>query len=752
MPVAALALIAGAALVPQWAALPSAAALAGLAAAAASVWLMRFRVVAAFMAGVILAAAQGHGLLAGDWPCSRDGEQLELAGVVTAPAEARPGRIDFDFDVDAGGRESGVPPRVRMSWYEPAAVPRPGETWQFSARLRCRSGFANPGAFERELDLLRRGYGATGHVAGPVRPRRLDSSPWRTPFSAARAWAGERIAAAAGDTRSAGVLQGLAVGLRGGIDPAIQEALVATGTAHLVAISGLHVTAFAVVVLLLSRVAYGRLAGPSSSSSWPLRQATLMLAVTVAYGLLAGASLPTVRTVLMVALALALRAGRRHATVADVLGASALLLAAVDPLAVTSAGFWLSFVAVAALLGLIEGRDGALRSFARAQAAVSVVLAPVLVAAFGGLPLAGPLVNALAIPVFSFLLLPATLAATALLPLAPGLAALLWSGLGAALDRCWPVLEWAGGLPWAVIRPPAAPGWLVAAGVAVAVAAVVVPGAGCRRLAAVLVAALLFRTADAPVRGAFDLTLLDVGHGLAAVVRTKTRTLVFDTGPRWRGGGNAARVTLTPFLRRLGVQSLDLVVVSHADGDHAGGLGELRRAFAVTRVIGDAGEAGGTDAPCVAGDTWRWDGVQFEVLHPPDGGSFDRNDASCALRVSGPGGALLLLADPEAPAERAMLERELAAEVVVVPHHGSSSSSTAGLVAAVDARWALVSAGFGNRWGLPRAEVVDRWRESGAEVVTTAEGGALGMRISPAGGVGEVEAWRRRMPRWWRRR
>ena len=752
MPVSALALIAGAALVVQCASLPSLAVLAALAAATASAWLLGFHAPAAFLAGIVLAAAQGHRLAAGDWPCSRDGEQLDLAGLVTAPAEARPGRLDFDLEVGRLERARGVPARVRLSWYEPAAIPRPGETWHLGARLRCRSGFANPGASGRELDLLRRGYGATGYVTGPAAPRRLHSRPWRTPVAAARAWVGERIAEAAGGTRSAGVLQGLAVGLRGGIDPAIQDALVATGTAHLVAISGLHVTAFAVLVLLLSRLAYGRLARPCDSSSWPSRQAALTLAVTSAYGLLAGASLPTVRTVLMVAVALALRTGRRHAMAADVIGASALLLVTADPLSVTSAGFWLSFVAVAGLLGVVEAPDGALRRFARAQAAVSVVLAPVLVATFGGVPLAGPPVNALAIPVFSFLLLPATLAATALLPVAPGLAALSWSGLGAALDRCWPALERVGGLPWAVIHPPAPPLWLAAAGVAIAVAAIVVPAAACRRLAAVVLVALLLRPAVAPPPGAYELTLLDVGHGLAAVVRTSSRTLVFDTGPRWRGGGDAARVTLTPFLRRLGVKQLDLVVVSHADADHAGGLGELRRRFAVARVMGEAGEAGGTDGPCVAGEAWRWDGVHFEVLHPPDAASFGRNDGSCALRVHGPGGTLLLLADPEAQAERAMLGRTLAADVVVVPHHGSASSSTPEFVAAVAARRALVSAGFGNRWGLPRPEVVDRWRESGAEVFTTAEGGALGLRIAPGAGVGEVEAWRRLTPRWWRRR
>jgi competence protein ComEC len=516
----------------------------------------------------------------------------------------------------------------------------------------------------------------------------------------------------------------------------------------------MHVTAFAVVALFLCRRAY-RIAGrPSLSAGWPMLQASTVFCLTGAYGLLAGASLPTVRTVAMVALALALRVLRRHALVAEVLGASALLLAATDPLGVTSAGFWLSFAAVAALLGLVVAPGGAwqaLRQFVRAQAAVSAVLAPVLLAAFGGIPVAGPLVNAVAIPLFSLVLLPATLAGTALLPLAPGLAAPLWSALGSALDRCWPYLQWAGQLPAAVYRPPAAPGWLLAGALAATLAAVIVPGRSAKSLAAVMLAALLWRPAPAPPEAAFELTMLDVGHGLAVVVRTRSRVLVFDTGPRWRGGGTAARATLVPYLRWYGIGRIDVVVVSHPDADHAGGLAELAEEFRPGWVIGDAGAAGGVDEPCIAGRSWEWDGVTFTVIHPPGDSGFHGNDGSCAVRVSAAGGAALLLADPEARAERAMLGQDIGADVVVVPHHGSDSSSTPALVAASGARWALISSGYGNRWGLPRATVVQRWSEAGARVLTTAEGGALSLRVGPGAAAGPVEGWRAAHPRWWRR-
>lgn len=755
MPAVAVAFIAGAALVFGLAVLPSPLTLVTVACAGALALFAGHRAAAGLVAGFVLASAQGHLALADDWPCQRDREQVELLGMVNAPAEVRPGRVDFDLKTSPATRAQGLPALVHLSWYEPTTTPRPGETLRLTARLRCRSGLANPGGYDRELDLLRRGYGATGYLTGPVEPALPSSSVFRSPVAAARAWIAARIADSAGHTRSAGVLQGLAVGLRGNIPPELTDAFVATGTAHLIAISGMHVTAFALTVLLLSRRLYGVVAVARVSARWPSWQALLVLVVTSAYGLLAGASLPTVRTVAMVGVAVSLRLARRHASAADLLSVAAIGLVAADPLAVTSAGFWLSFGAVAALLGLTEPRQGfaaPLRSFARSQAAVTVVLTPVLVGAFGAVPVFGPAVNALAIPLFSFCILPATLAGTALLPFAPNLADRVWSSLGAALDHCWPLLIRVGEGAWATLSPPAAPSWLLACSLVAALAAVIVPGRGLKCVAAVLLGAVLLRPTVAPARGAFELTVLDVGHGLATVVRTASHVLVFDTGPRWRGGGAAARVTVVPNLRSLGIRHIDMVVVSHDDSDHSGGLDVLRRSFVVSSVRGrpDPRE-GEADGRCVAGDSWHWDGVKFALKHPPSDGSFHGNDGSCALHVEGRGGAALLLADPEARAEAAMLTQALAAEIVLVPHHGSRSSSSPGLVAAVGARLALVSAGYGNRWSLPRAEVVQRWHDAGAAVLTTAEGGAISVLVEPDAGISPPRAWRLERKRWWHR-
>jgi len=756
MLLAAVAFVSGAGLVFGLPALPGWPALAGLAGVGILAWINGLRAGSWLLAGFVLAAAQAHLALAEDWPCQRDREQVDLVGRIASPPEVRPGRVDFDLVTGATARDRGIPPRLRLSWYEPRSIPWPGETWRMGVRLRCRSGLANPGAFDRELALLRGGYGATGHVAGRPSPVRLSSGGWRAPIDSARAWIAAHIARAAARTSSSGVLQGLAVGLRGNIAPELGDAFVATGTAHLIAISGMHVTAFALTSLMFLRWFYGRVAPARLSSAWPGAQALVVLGVTVGYGLLAGASLPTVRTVAMVGVAASLRVARRHAGTGDVLGVAAILLVATDPLAVTSAGFWLSFAAVAALLALGELRAGSLAavaSFARTQAAVTVVLTPTLLAAFGAVPVLGPVVNAIAIPLFSFIILPATLAGTALLPLVPRFADWLWATLGEGLDRCWPALLAVAASPWSLFSPPAAPAWLVAMSLLASLAAVLLPGRGLKLLAGVFLATLLLRPPLMAGQGAFAMTMLEVGHGLAVIVRTRSHLLVFDTGPGGRGGGAAARVTLVPFLRSLGIRHIDLIVVSHDDSDHAGGLSALSRSFAVSALWGVPGSPGPPGGQgCEAGNAWEWDGVRFTVIHPPRGSRFRGNDDSCALRVEGPGGSALLLADPGPSAEVAMRRQALAADIVVVPHHGSAKSSSAELVAAVGASLALVSNGYGNRWGLPRAEVVQRWQHAGARVLTTAEGGAINVEVGPETGVGPPRLWRLQRPRWWQRR
>lgn len=725
------------------------------AAALLAAWAVRrHAALAAYCLGVIHATWFAAQLLGSGWPCARDREEITAVGVIAAPAVERAGRTDFDLAVRESSAQRPLPGLLRLSWYEAPTQPRPGQLWRLTLRLRCRQGLANPGAMDRELDLLRQRVVGTGYVVAKAPAELLRDEGSAQPVERLRARIAERIAASLPAGPSVSVLQGLSVGLRGNVPDELWEAFAATGVAHLMAISGLHVTGCALFVLWLLRLCW----------KWPpvgcLRsriatEIAVVLAVTAGYVLLAGASLPALRTLAMVVLVAIQRLLRRALPLHLTLALAAALLCAADPLAVTSAGFWLSFVATAALLLIVDAGSGwraRLVAFARAQAAVTALLTPVLAAVFGRVSLLSPLVNALAIPAFSLLVLPMVLFGTVLELAAIDGSAPVWRSLAALLDSAWPwllvITQW----PFTTWAPPAQP-MLLIAGVGLAtLAALLLPLQGLRIAATVLLLAIMTGTAARPAAGAWTLTVVDVGQGLAAVVETRRHVLVFDTGPQWRGGGTAARVSLLPYLRARGIRRIDRLIVSHQDLDHAGGLALLRRSLAIAHTTGATTGTGATPgAECRRGERWRWDGIEFRVLHPPPGFEGSDNDRSCALMVSGSGGRALLLADPESAGEEALVSQGLKADVVLLPHHGSGSSSGPDLVRAVTARLGIASAGFGNNWDMPAAEVVARWRAAGTTVLSTAASGAVTVRFAPGRQPIAVQTERGGSRRWWRR-
>ncbi|HEX9708017.1 MAG TPA: DNA internalization-related competence protein ComEC/Rec2 [Steroidobacteraceae bacterium] len=711
----------------------------------------RFPAGAAFLLGFAWCHVLVSPRLEAGWPCERDREELVLTGRVAAPAIERSGRTDFDLEVLETSASGGRPGRVRLSWYEARALPLPGERWRMTVRLRCRRGMANPGAADRELDLLRQRIDATGYVVSKHPAVRL-SPPSERPIERLRSRVSNAIATALPRGPSVAVLQGLSVGVRGNIPDWLWEAFAITGVAHLMAISGLHVTGCAVFALALLRLAW-RLPGLSRVPARLEIESILVVAVTTGYAFLSGASLPALRTLAMVGLVAGLRLLRRTLPVHETLSLAALVLVATDPLALTSGGFWLSFVATAALLTiLVRNTDWRSRvaGFARAQAAIAALLAPVLVAAFGRVSVVAPAVNAVAIPVFSAVLLPLVLAATLIEAVAPGGAAVIWRALAGLLDGAWPWLAAIAEWPAASWAPAGQSAPLIAAAGLTLLAALLLPVNGSRLAALAMLGAVTLGGAARPPAGAWSLTAVDVGQGLAVVVETARHVLVFDTGARWQGGGTAARVSLLPYLRSRGIRRIDLLIVSHDDVDHSGGADALRQSLKVARTMTAPGSRLAADGVCRRGDAWRWDDIAFRVLHPRADAGGSENDRSCALAVAGPGGRALLLADTEAAAESLLVSMPIASDVVVLPHHGSRSSSTQALVESVSARLGIASAGFGNRWGMPSAEVVARWRAAGTTVLRTAENGAISVQFPARPGAIEVVTERGRAGRWWR--
>lgn len=684
------------------------------------------------------------GLLCAPFPEALVGKDLVVTGSVASLPEQRGASVRFIFRVDAvehGGRALDWRGLARLTWYRDAPTLLAGEQRRLVVRLKPPHGFSNPGSFDYERWLFGEGIGATGYVRGGAENRLLDPGPGRYLVERWRQRLRDHIAAVLERPVGEGLVRALVLGDRGGLDAQQWEVLTRTGTNHLIAISGLHVGLVAATLFFLVRRIWTLSARATLALAAPRAAALAAFAGAFAYSGLAGFAVSTQRALIMLAVVLGAvlwaRTLRPAAGVA--LALAGVLL--VDPRAVLSYGFWLSFGAVAALLYALGQRlpeTGLWQRWGRAQWAVALGLLPLLLLLFGRASLVAPVVNLLAIPVFSVLLLPGVLVA-ALVSLVPGAEGVLVAAAW-VLEWGFGLLEGAAGWSWSAAAISGRASWVWAAAFAGAVLLLAPRGFPGRWLGSILLLAVVVAVPPRPPPGEAWLTLLDVGQGLSAVVRTSARTLVYDAGPSFPSGFNTGSAVVLPFLRELGVERIDTLILSHADQDHAGGFAGLDGRIPVGRLLsGEPGEIPSAAVePCRAGQGWDWDGVRFEVLHPP-GPGLSGNDSSCVLRVATAGASLLLPGDVEAGVESrlaAEVGAALASDLLVAAHHGSATSTTAAFLGAVAPRVVLYSSGWANRYGFPAEVVRARVQALGALELDTAETGAIDLVLGPLGVAG----------------
>ena len=771
----AIALLAGAGLCLSMPGLPAAMLLWGLGVAGILAWLSRWR---GRWLGVLLFGFAWAGLQAG-WslalriPPELERRPLIVTGTVADLPQHETRRTRFLFIVEEGeGPAAALQGRqIMLSWHDdyadrragPRLKLRAGERWRMTVKLRAPRGLRNPGGFDSEKHALLQRIGATGHLHRPERARRLSAAAgvdaWREVMSAR---IGQSVA-----SPSSRFVRALALGDTRGLTQDDWHALRASGLTHLIAISGFHVgmvaSAFALLVGGVWRLF------PPWARGLPRPQAMGVAAVLAAlgYAVLAGFALPTLRTVLMMAVWAAARLGRRPAGVANALSLALIAVVLFDPLSLLAAGFWLSFGGVAWLAWClpVTGSQHWLRGFLSAQAVATVGLLPLTVVLFDQASLAGPFANLVAIPWWSLVVVPLSLLGTAAEALFPGGGAWPWRWAAACFDLTWPGFHWLSGSRFSLWWLPEAAPWAVGAALVGAFWMLLPRGVPGKPLAALLWLPLLWPDRDLPRPGEAELAMIDVGQGLSVLVRTSNHALLYDMGPAMRDGFDAGERAVVPALRAWGVPRLDRVVVSHDDNDHVGGLASVLRAMPTGVAQAPPGQTAAVEAAlpaspgaatrpevrnCLAGEAWEWDGVRFDFLHPPPHFPNLGNESSCVLRVETAHGAALLTGDIGDVIERELVRRSparLRAEVVFAPHHGSAGSSDPAFVAATGARLLLVSSGHRNRFGHPKPQVVARWQAVGAEVVGTAEGGAVQVWLAPAGLA--VRERRHARPRLW---
>ncbi|WP_248915778.1 DNA internalization-related competence protein ComEC/Rec2 [Pseudomonas moorei] len=676
--------------------------------------------VAFFLFGLSWACAQAQWALDDRLPASLDGETRWVEGRVVGLPQNNEGVIRFEL-ADARSRHGKVPQLMRLAWYEGPPV-NSGERWRLAVKLKRPAGLLNPHAFDYDAWLLAQRIGATGTVKDGERLREARWA-WRDGIR-------QRLQAVDAQGRT-GVLAALVLGDGGGLSRQDWQVLQDTGTVHLLVISGQHIGLLAgVVYLLIAGLArYGLW---SNRLPWLPWACGLAFAAALGYGLLAGFDVPVRRACLMIGLVLLWRLRFRHLGVwwPLLLALNGVLL--LDPLASLQPGFWLSFAAVAVLIFTFGGRLGPWlwwQTWTRAQWLIAIGLGPLLLVL--GLPISvsGPLVNLLAVPWISLVVLPPALLGTLLLPVPYVGEGLLWI-TGGLIDGLFWGLGWVAGQVPAWV-PTAIPPWVWAIGALGAFLLLLPRGVPMRPLGWPMLLLLVFPPRTEIPEGIAEVWQLDVGQGLAILVRTRHHTLLYDAGPRFGDNDLGERVVL-PTIRKLGVDGIDLMLISHAHADHAGGAQAIAQGLPVRHVLGGEpaelpGElnAGG----CESGRRWTWDGVNFELWQWAH--ARESNPKSCVLQIEASGERMLLTGDIDMAAERALLDSPLAVATdwLQSPHHGSRSSSSMALLNALQPKAVLISRGQGNSFGHPHPTVLARYKKLGMAIYDSAEQGAIHLQF-----------------------
>jgi len=687
------------------------------------------------------------------------GQNILISGVVTGLPVKLPRLTRFKFnitDFELVNYKGPVPKQIRLSWYYSKQLPKPGEKWRFMVRLKPPSGLQNPGGFDYEAWLYQQNIHATGYIRKSQLNRKIEEPGWPSIIDRLRYQIKQAVDRSV-EPQLAAVLNALAIGYRGDMSPELWKVFINTGTNHLIAISGLHIGLVAGFVWLLLRL-LTRVQLFSQHLTYR-RLLTLSFLAALFYAALAGFTIPTQRALIMLAVVYSGLFFYRQLTLVQSLSLALFVVLMISPVSVLAVGFWLSFLAVAAIgysvSGRLHGRHKAL-VWIWPQLVVIVALMPLSFYFFQQSSVIALLANVIAIPLIGMLILPALLVALLMMPVFSMLASGLLVLVAKVLSYLLLFLQSLAELSLSVWVHSAAdiPSLLLAMlGLVLLFSPYGLPA---RFLSVLLLLPLLSGKISDQNTNAFELHVLDVGQGLSVLVRTQNHQLLFDAGGKYSNRFDLGDKVVVPFLRQLGINQLDTLMVSNGDNDHIGGAQMVLDSIPTRQLIGrDIEKLEHADkALCQRGQSWQWDGVDFEVLHPTHQRYSKRNNYSCVLKVSDHTHSVLITGDIEKKAEKALLKHQrhnLNARVMLVPHHGSKTSSSHDFLQAVDAELAIYSSGYLNRYRFPRPEIVARYDSLGVKQLNTAKSGHIAVLFDQKSAKYQIHRYRQKYRRYWHR-
>ena len=711
-----------------------------------------------------------------------EGEDLIVEGIIANIPQHQQDRWRFYLDVQRVkllGQDDGdikrvikLKGKIKLSWYHQKKIPQKmihaGQKWRFQVRLKQPNGFLNQGGLDYEKWLFTHRIKATGYIRHSVENRLLAPAVW-TSIDYQRQQLSTKIKQSLEshgvhkDSEATAIILALGVANRNGISPQQWRLFQQTGTSHLIAISGLHIGVIAGFGYLLIAVIWWLF--PSLYQQIPVRIAGVFLAIALAslYAILAGFTLPTQRSLIMVIGIVIALVQRQQVRSVSILSFAIILVLFIDPLAPLGASFWLSFTAV--ILILLYGNKQLRKprlSLLWLQLILSFAMFPLTIFFFGSASFISPVANLIAIPWVTLIIVPLILLAMLLFLIAPALSAYLLEFVSFNIEYLSHLLQWLDSFPLTTLNFHALPTSLLLVMMLSLLFLLLPKGFPAKWLGFLLLIPVFSYQPQQVAQGEFKYSLLDVGQGLASLIETQHHRLLYDTGPKSSYHFDTGKLVVLPFLQSKGIGHLDKMVLSHRDIDHYGGTLALLKQISVSEIISSNTHFLKKHAitACQAGQKWQWDNVHFEFLHPDAKGNFSGadisdNNRSCVLRISNQYHSLLLTADIEKKVEQFLLTTQadkLKSEVLLIPHHGSKTSSSLKFIATVNPSLALNSSGYRNRYKHPAKKIMQHYRAMQIPVIDSVNKGEITLLFPADNKPLVLKSYRNENLRFWHRK
>lgn len=719
-------------------------------------------------------------------PPQLQGKEIIVTGQIDSIPIQKNRMTRFNLKIIAIENHSKVPivgGKIRLSGFEgviPREKLRVGDVWRLKVKLKPPSGFMNPGGMDYEKWLFQQDIRATGYIRNGIENQLLeDPSSNDYGIDRFRQSLAEQLDRHLKDNSYLGLYKAIILGIKTDIPAEQWEVFIHSGTNHLIAISGLHIGLIAAIGFFLGRYLW------SSSSRWlervPAQQIGALTAILFAlfYAALAGFAIPTQRALIMLSIALSGVILKVYVPARQIISIALILVLCFDPMSSLANGFWLSFMAVASILFYLQKSKSNIEvhseelswlqrtkkivlRFTLLPIVVFLGLLPITLLFFSQFSILSPIANMLAVPWMSLIIIPLSLLASVFLGWAPELALWLFSGISILMEPLW---WWLNKIVAQDINLYYLSQTEVFALISILLASILLVQRnwGKKRFMLIILVLPISGSYYSDINpGHFKLTILDVGQGLALMVRTDNHVLMYDTGNAFGQRFNMADQVIIPYFRHEGIERINRLVLSHADNDHIGSAkyllktyrpdhilsGEVKRLKQKQNIVADR---------CISGQQWSWDGVEFKVLSP----SLERlqklpsnsNNLSCVILVRAANGySALLTGDVEKEVEQELLQYSdiNGVDLLVVGHHGSKTSSSKEFVEWVAPRDAVFTFGYRNRYGFPAATVVANLKQQNTRLYATVNG-TIDISSDLSNNAAQIKEYRKENGRYWNR-